>query len=97
MNRYFFHLHEVGSVVEDTEGLALIDQVAAAEVALRAARDLLAGAVLKGRLPLNDIIVVADGGGKPVFSLTLGEAVGLQPDQHFSSGGLGDPWSPTLQ
>jgi hypothetical protein len=97
MNRYFFHLHEAGSVVEDFEGMALVDEGAAREVALRAARDVLAGAVLQGRLPLNDTIVVADRGGQLVLSLTLGEAVGLQPDQYFKLSGCGDPWSPTLQ
>jgi hypothetical protein len=97
MNHYFFHLHEVDSVVEDVEGLALIDDIAAGEVALRAARDLLAGAVLQGRLPLTDTIVVADRGGRSVLSLTLGEAVGLQSGQQFHLGGLGDSWGPTLQ
>jgi hypothetical protein len=81
MHVYFFHLDEDGFLVEDEEGLVLFDDAAAHAVAVRAARDLLAGAVLQGRLPLDNNIVVTDHVGRTVFSLTLGAAVGLPPRQ----------------
>jgi hypothetical protein len=75
--RYFFHLHEHGSVLVDEEGAMLTGDAAAREKANRAARDLLAGAVLEGRLPLSDRIVVTDHIGQTVFSLSLGASVGM--------------------
>jgi hypothetical protein len=77
MHAYFFHLHEAGVVVQDEEGLVLVNDAAAREVALKAARDVLAGAVMKGYLPLDDAIVVTDHIGHTIISLSLGEAVGV--------------------
>lgn len=79
MPRYYFHLHEDGSVIDDEEGTELVDDAAARFVAVRAARDVLAGAVMRGRLPLTDVVVVTDHIGQTVFSLTLGAAVGQSP------------------
>jgi hypothetical protein len=75
--RYFFHLHENGSVLVDEEGAMLTGDAAAREKAVRAARDLLSGAVLEGRLPLTDLIVVTDHIGQTVFSIRLGASVGV--------------------
>jgi citrate lyase beta subunit len=73
--RYHFHLHEDGVVVDDEEGLALADDASARDAAVRAARDVLAGAVLDGRLPLDDFIMVTDHAGRTILTLTLGAAV----------------------
>jgi hypothetical protein len=77
--RYFFHLHEDGAVLVDEEGAMLTGDAAAREKAIRAARGLLSGAVLEGRLPLSDLIVVTDHIGQTVFSISLGACVGLPP------------------
>jgi len=74
--RYFFHLHENGLVTEDEEGTPLSGDEAARDAAVRAARDVLAGAVMTGRLPLDDMIVVTDQVGRTIFSLSLAAAVG---------------------
>jgi hypothetical protein len=71
---YFFHLHEDGSVLEDEEGRDLADDVAARLHAIRNARDVLVSAVMEGRLPLKDTIVVTNHRGQPVLSLALGDA-----------------------
>ncbi|MFD1949170.1 DUF6894 family protein [Sphingomonas arantia] len=76
MPTYFLHLHEGGFVVEDEEGTTLADDGCARIAAVRAARDVLAGAVREGRLPLDDRIVVTDQAGRTVVSITLGAAVG---------------------
>jgi hypothetical protein len=46
MRAYSLHLDEDGSLTEDEEGSVLSDDTTAHSVALPAARDLLAGAVL---------------------------------------------------
>ena len=84
MARYLFQFPQVDSGTEHEGGMAVGNEGTALEVALRAARELLADAVLQGRLPLNDCIVVIDRKGQAVLSLTLGEAVGLQRGQHFT-------------
>jgi hypothetical protein len=75
--RYFFHLHEDASVIVDEEGTVLPNDAAARAKAVRGARDLLSGAVLDGRLPLTDIIVVTDHIGQTVLSLRLGASLSL--------------------
>jgi hypothetical protein len=76
---YFFHLNENGSLIVDEEGTAFIDDAAARDAAIRAARDVLAGAVYDGRLPLSDAVIVTDHIGQTVCSVTLGAAVGQLP------------------
>jgi hypothetical protein len=76
---YFFHLNENGSLVVDEEGTTFADDALARDAAIRAARDVLAGAVYEGRLPLTDAVIVTDHIGQTVCSVTLGAAVGLPP------------------
>ena len=76
MPRYFFHVR--GGVVEadDEEGSELPDAAAAERYAVLAARELLAAAVIEGRLPLDERIDVNDASGRRLRSLSFGEAVG---------------------
>ena len=76
MPTYFFHLHEEDTILRDEEGIVLVDDAAARIVAVRVARDLLAEAVQRGRLPLTDIVVVTDDTGQTVLSLNFAAAVG---------------------
>ena len=77
MPRYFFHLHDDEIEIEDPEGLVLPDDEVALERASKFARDLLAAAVLEGRLALHERIVVQDENGRSVLTLSFGQAVGL--------------------
>jgi hypothetical protein len=76
VDRYFIHLREGNTLVEDEEGALFKDDVAACNAGLRAARGLLARAVIEGRLPLDDIIIVTDDKRTVLLSLTLGASVG---------------------
>jgi hypothetical protein len=78
---YFFHLHEAESVIYDGEGTTLPDDAAARGAGVRAARDVLAGAVLDGRLPVDHFVVITDHAGRVVLSLTLGASVGFFPKE----------------
>lgn len=87
---YFFHLYEDGACVEDEEGMWLTDDASAREVAVTAARDVLAGAVREGRLPLDDVILVTDHIGQTLFSLRLGAVVILPSGMLGNLGRLGN-------
>jgi hypothetical protein len=77
--RFFFHIRGGEIECDDEEGLDLPGEGAARYEAVRSARDLLAAAVLEGRLPLQESIVVTDDGGGTITSVTFGEAVGHRP------------------
>ena len=76
MPRFFFHIRGGEIECDDEEGVDFPDEGAARHEAVRNARDLLAAAVLEGRLPLEESIVVTDGGGAAIIRVTFGEAVG---------------------
>ena len=77
MPHYFFDLRGGEIETDDEDGLPLPDDAAAHQKAVTFARDLLAGAVLEGRLALHERIVVRDASGRLVESLSFGQAVGL--------------------
>ena len=77
MPRYFFHLQDGEIETTDPEGLILPDDGVARERATAFARDLLAAAVIEGRLALHERIVVEHENGRPVLTLSFGQAVGL--------------------
>lgn len=74
MPRFFFHLHN-GEECPDTEGVELADVEAARQEAIRSARSIMAGEVIEGRLPLRDVIEVADEAGATVTRLPFRDAV----------------------
>ena len=79
MSRYFFHLHECGSVTLDDEGSELADLAEVRHFGLRGARGLLAAQVSEGHLYLDGRIQVVDDGGAEVMSLPFAEAVAISP------------------
>ena len=53
MTRFFFHVHQCGSITEDAEGQALIDLASAFQVAIRKAWSTMATEVASGKLCLG--------------------------------------------
>lgn len=83
MPRFFFHLHECGEVTSDEEGCDLPDLEAAHVRAVEAARDVMAGEVIHGKLCLGCSIHVADARGEAVLRVAFRDAVAVsagQPD-----------------
>ncbi len=79
MPQYFFHIRGGEIECDDEEGMDLPGEDAVLQEAERNARHLLAAAVLEGRLPLQEEIVVTDGGGHTIAKITYGQAVGAAP------------------
>ena len=79
MPRYLFHVRGGPIEADDAEGLDLPNEEAARQKAAEFARDLLAAAVLEGRLALTERIVICDAEGREVAALSFGQSVGL-PD-----------------
>lgn len=75
MPRYFFLLHECGTVFDDEDGVELDDLEAAHAVALKSARDLMCGEISRGHLCLGCRIEVRDGRGETVLELPFRDAV----------------------
>ena len=75
--RFYFNLREGSDYISDEEGLDLPDLDAATDAALRGARDVLAGEVLKGRLPLSTVMEVSDEQGSRVLELPFGQVVSI--------------------
>lgn len=78
MPHYYFHIVEGDELIDDPEGVDLPDESAARERAIMSARSLLSAAVIKGSLPLDHAIVVADEKRATLFELSFGEAVGIR-------------------
>ncbi|MBB5687462.1 DUF6894 family protein [Sphingobium boeckii] len=75
MPRYFFHLHECGTITPDVEGQELLDDSAAQVEALRLARNIMAGEIEGGRLCLLCRIEVHDAQGTMVMAMPFKDAV----------------------
>lgn len=80
MPRYFFHVRGGPIEADDEEGSDLPNSAAAERYAVAAARELLAAAVLEGRLALDERIDVNDSAGRRLLSLSFGDAVGAPRD-----------------
>ena len=57
---FYLHLHECGTILADEEGMELPDVAAARRIAIRAARDVMVGEIMDGRLCLGCAIVIED-------------------------------------
>lgn len=77
MKRYFFHLHECGTLIADEEGRELAGMDVARREALAAARSIMASEVLAGRLCLGCRIEVQDSEGNLLLSLPFSEALAV--------------------
>ncbi len=75
MPRYFFHLHECGTVIRDEEGCDLNGFDAVRREAIRAARALMAAEVQEGRLCLGCRIEVRDGRNEVVLTIPFRSAL----------------------
>jgi hypothetical protein len=77
MARYFFHLHECGTVVRDEEGQELPSLLSLREAAVREARSVMSGEVLAGRLCLSCRIEVTDENQQLIEVVPFKEALEL--------------------
>ena len=77
MPRFYFHLLNDAPAM-DEEGIELADLGAARQVALEAARELIAYEVMKGRISLKARIEVEDEGHRPVLTLPFRSAVAVE-------------------
>jgi antirestriction protein ArdC len=75
MARYFFNLHECGTVSDDPEGMERADLDHVRQEALRAAREVMCAEVNEGRLCLSCHIEVKDEDGAVVLLLPFAEAL----------------------
>jgi hypothetical protein len=75
MARYYFHLHECGTVIPDEEGLDKPDMESVRWEALRAARELMCTEMMQGKLCLACHIEVRDAADEVVHVLPFKEAV----------------------
>ena len=73
MPRFFFHLYDDMTVIDDT-GVELPDMAAALREAIRNARSIAAEQVVDGLLHLNHRIEVEDEIGMPVLTLPFRDA-----------------------
>jgi hypothetical protein len=69
MPRYFLHIEDGGRWVEDPDGCELPDRKAAEAEALQAARNIVAEAILVGREPTGEAIIIADAQGRRLGSV----------------------------
>lgn len=77
MARYFFHLHECGTVTVDEEGTLLADAEVARAKAIEHARAIMSAEVRDGRLCLGCCIEVLDESGSRVADVPFREAIAL--------------------
>ncbi len=77
MPRYFFHLHDDLTAI-DEEGAVLPNIDAARAHAITNIRDLICEEVRQGRINLSHRVEVADAAGRPVLTVHYSEAVQLQ-------------------
>lgn len=90
MARFYFHLDEDGSIVEDFEGIDLLDLAAARASALQAARGIMAHDIEHGRLSLSTYIAIADADGRYLEQLVFRDAVVITGISEDGPGSAGD-------
>jgi hypothetical protein len=75
MERYFFHLHECGTVTPDEEGRELEGLDAARGVGVEAAREIMAADLCAGEICLSCHIDVTDRSGAVVLTIPFRDTV----------------------
>lgn len=78
MSRYFFHMHIGDGYVSDDDGIDLPDLESVRREAVAAAREMVAAAVLLGRLPLHECFEITDEQGNLLLSLPFSSVVEIQ-------------------
>jgi hypothetical protein len=81
MTHYFFNIID-GTRIEDEEGMDLPDLAAARDEAIRNARSIMADAIWSGRLPLDEVIEIADRRGHVLTTVPFKAAVELPDELH---------------
>jgi len=74
MARFFFHLHECGTVIEDEEGIERRPEEVR-EIAIQNARDVMCGELVQGRLCIGCCILVEDSNRQEVMRVPFKDAV----------------------
>ena len=77
MKRYYFDLHECGTVTRDEQGQLFAGVEGARHAALEAARDMMAAEVRSGKLCLGCSIVVRTAPDAVVFALPFADALAV--------------------
>jgi len=75
MNRYYLHLHECGTVLEDLEGYECASLQEATGLAIVNARDVMMGELRSGRLCLSCFISIKNGAAEEVGRVNFRDAV----------------------
>ncbi|MFC3580744.1 DUF6894 family protein [Sphingomonas hylomeconis] len=75
MARYFFHLHERGTITVDEEGRVFATLAAAYAAAIRDARAIMCDQLGEGKLCLACLIEIVDDTGACVARVPFGDAV----------------------
>lgn len=78
MPSFYFHVCNGAGFVADEEGQDLPHVEAARAVAVRSARDVMAGELRDGRLDLTSFIEVEDEAHNWLFTLSFADAVAVQ-------------------
>lgn len=78
MPSFYFHVCNGNGFVADEEGQELPDTEAARSVAIKSARDVMAGDLRDGRLDLTAFIEVEDEAHNRLFTLTFADAVAVR-------------------
>lgn len=77
MNRYFLHLHECGTVLEDLEGRECASLEEATTLAIENARDVMVGELRSGKLCLGCFISITNVAKEEVGRIRFRDAVML--------------------
>lgn len=77
MARFYFNLHECGTVTPDEEGAVFSDTGLLRERAVQEARAIMSAEVVEGRLCLGCNIEVMDEGGRIVLDVPFREALAV--------------------
>ena len=77
MPRFYFHVCNGNGFTEDEEGQELPDFEAARAMAIRSARDIMAGDIRDGALDLSSFIEIEDKDSRLVHTLGFEDAVDL--------------------
>lgn len=78
MGLYFFNMHIGDEYLSDEDGIDLPDLESVRREAVAAAREMVAAAVLVGRLPLHECFEITDEQGNLVLSMPFSSVVEIQ-------------------
>jgi hypothetical protein len=77
MDRYYLHLHECGTVLEDLEGRECASLQEVTDLAIENARDVMMGELRSGRLCLGCFISITNSAREEVGRVNFRDAVAI--------------------